>query len=207
MGLLYKAGGNYYKNGDYRWLIEQIEPDKNKQHVISEQLLKGVNTVQTSSLGRVFDAVAAMAGAGNYNHFEAQLPMALESIIDESIEDYYDFEILSASCVPLQIDLSTMIRQLISDIQNNIETGIISAKFHNCIGLALLQMADQARDRTRINTVALSGGVFCNRYLTNFLVKSLKKNDFCVLFNRDFPSNDGGISIGQTAIAARQIIS
>jgi len=53
-----------------------------------------------------------------------------------------------------------------------------------------------------LNTVALSGGVFCNRYLTNRLIKQLKQNDFSVLFNREVPSNDGGISVGQAAIAA-----
>ena len=60
-------------------------------------------------------------------------------------------------------------------------------------------------ESSKLNTVALSGGVFCNRYLTNRLVKLLKENSFSVLFNRDVPSNDGGISIGQAAIAANLV--
>jgi hydrogenase maturation protein HypF len=68
-------------------------------------------------------------------------------------------------------------------------------------------MAKEARESKRLNTVALSGGVFCNRYLTNRLVRLLKENDFRVLFNRDVPSNDGGISVGQAAIAANLVNS
>ena len=62
-------------------------------------------------------------------------------------------------------------------------------------------MTKLAREITKLNTVALSGGVFCNRYLLNRMIKLLKKDDFNVLFNRIVPSNDGGISLGQTAIA------
>ncbi|MHC4891622.1 MAG: Kae1-like domain-containing protein, partial [Planctomycetota bacterium] len=63
----------------------------------------------------------------------------------------------------------------------------------------------EARKSKKLKTVALSGGVFCNRYLTNRLIKLLKKNSFTVLFNRNVPSNDGGISVGQAAIAAKLV--
>ena len=169
--------------------------------IISEQLEKGINCVETSSLGRVFDAVAAMLGLGSYNHFDAQLPMALEAII-ESSEESYDFELISTAGKPLQLDLGKMIRQIIDDIQNDRPPAAISAKFHNTIAAALLEMAKAARESTKLSTVALSGGVFCNRYLINRLVNLLKQNDFSVLFNRNVPSNDGGISPGQAAIAA-----
>ena len=71
--------------------------------------------------------------------------------------------------------------------------------------IALLAMAKRAGESEKLNTVALSGGVFCNRYLTNQLIKLLKQEGFCVLFNRSFPSNDGGVSLGQAAIAAKLI--
>ena len=171
--------------------------------IISEQLEKGVNCVETSSLGRVFDAVAAMLGLGSYNHFDAQLPMALEAIIESSVEESYDFELINTAENPLQLDLGKMIRQIIDDIQNDRPPAAISAKFHNTIAAALMEMAKAARESTKLNTVALSGGVFCNRYLINRLVNLLKQNDFTVLFNRKVPSNDGGISLGQAAIAAR----
>ena len=105
----------------------------------------------------------------------------------------------------MKIDLSKMVKQLISDIQEDEGSGIISAKFHNTIAAALLEMAKKARESKKLETAALSGGVFCNRYLTNRLIKLLKKSDFCVLFNRDVPSNDGGISLGQAAIAVNLV--
>ena len=98
-----------------------------------------------------------------------------------------------------------MTKQIITDIHERTGEGVVSAKFHNTIAAALLEMAKEARASKKLDTVALSGGVFCNRYLTNRLVKLLKKNDFCVLFNRDVPSNDGGISVGQAAIAAHLV--
>jgi len=203
IGLLKKTYGRDFKLQKFSWLLDQIEADASKQQIISEQLEKRINTVETSSLGRVFDAAAAMLGLGSYNHFEAQLPMALEAIIEGSIEEHYDFELISRASEPLQLDLRKMMVQLITDIQEGTACGLISAKFHNTITAALLGFAKAARERKNINTAALSGGVFCNRYLTNRLIKLLKKNDFRVLFNIDVPSNDGGISVGQAAIAAK----
>ena len=203
IGLLKKTYGDDFKIQNFRWLLDQIEPDTHKQQIISEQLEKRINTVDTSSLGRVFDAVAAMLGLGNYNNFEAQLPMALEAIIAGDIEEYYDFELKGGPDKPLQLDLRKMMMQLITDIQEDKPSGIISGKFHNTLAHALLQIAKAARESKNLNTVALSGGVFCNRYLTNRVIKLLNKNSFSVLFNRDIPSNDGGISLGQAAIAAK----
>ncbi|MHC4474983.1 MAG: carbamoyltransferase HypF [Planctomycetota bacterium] len=185
------------------WLLEPIEPDKNKQRVVLEQLEKQVNTVETSSLGRVFDAVAAMVGLGNYNHFDAQLPMALEAIAADGIKEHYDFELAGSAGEPVRLDLRKMIRQMITDIKQGLAGRVISAKFHNCLAAALQRMAETARGKTKLNTVVLSGGVFCNRYLADHLISLLKKSDFTVLFNNQVPSNDGGISVGQAAIAAK----
>ncbi|MCJ7729497.1 MAG: carbamoyltransferase HypF, partial [Sedimentisphaerales bacterium] len=179
LGLL-KTYGNDFTLEKFGWLLERIEPDTDKQQIISEQLDKQINTVETSSLGRVFDAVAAMLGLGSYNHFEAQLPMALEAIIESGVEEHYDFELTKDR--PLQLDLSKMIKQLIANIREGTAAGVISAKFHNTVAASLLEMAKAARKSKKLNTVALSGGVFCNRYLTSRLVRLLKKNDFSVLF-------------------------
>ncbi len=204
LGLLFQSYGDDFELEEFGWLLDKIEPDKNRQDIIFEQLKKRVNCVETSSMGRVFDAVAAMVGLGNYNHFEAQLPMELEGII-ETTEENYDFEIESHSQEPLQLNLRKMIKQIVLDVQRNMDSGIISAKFHNTIAAALVEIAKNAREKTGLNTAALSGGVFCNRYLANRVVKFLKKSSFCVLFNRIVPSNDGGISLGQAAIAVGRI--
>ena len=203
LGLLKKTYGDDFNIDKFGWLLDRIEADANKQRIILEQIEKQINTVQTSSLGRVFDAVAAMLGLGGYNNFEAQLPMALEAAIAGEIEEHYDFELIKKISEPLQLDLGGMIKQIIPDIRAKKTISIISAKFHNCLAAGLLEMAKSARESTKLNTVALSGGVFCNRYLTIRCIKLLKKAGFTVLFNRDVPSNDGGISLGQAAIAAK----
>jgi hydrogenase maturation protein HypF len=203
LGLLKKTYGDDFNIDKFGWLLERIEADTNKQKIILEQIDKQINTVETSSLGRVFDAVAAMLGLGVYNYFEAQLPMALEAAIEIEIEENYDFELINRTRESLQLDLGKMIKQLITDIKDKKSTGVISKKFHNCLAAGLLEMAKSAREKTKLNTVTLSGGVFCNRYLINHLIKQLKLNGFSVLFNRDVPSNDGGISLGQAAIAAK----
>jgi hydrogenase maturation protein HypF len=202
LGLLKKTYANEFRLEDFQWLLESIEPDIKKQKIILSQIEKQINTVATSSLGRVFDAAAAMIGLGSYNHFEAQLPMAIESIIADDVEQRYDFELKNPANQPLQLDLSMMIKQIIADIKNNRPAGVIAARFHNCLAAGLLEMAKKAKKKTHLTTVALSGGVFCNRYLINRLVKLLKKDGFRVLFNKEVPSNDGGISLGQAAIAA-----
>jgi len=210
LGLLKKTYGDDFKLDEFMWLLERIEATANNNSklktqnskLILEQIEKRINTVETSSLGRVFDAVAAMLSLGSYNHFDAQLPMALEAIAASNTEEYYNFELIRTDNKPLQLGLGKMIRQLIADIQKGQAAAMISAKFHNTLSIALLEMAKQARESTKLNTVALSGGVFCNRYLTNRLIKQLRENDFRVLFNREIPANDGGISVGQAAIAA-----
>jgi hydrogenase maturation protein HypF len=203
LALLKKAYGDEFELSKFEWLLERIEADLTKQQVVLEQLEKGVNTVKTSSAGRVFDAVAAILGLGGYNHFDAQLPMALEATIETGIEERYSFELANRPGEPVKLDLRKTIRELIGDVRTEVAGGIISAKFHNTLAIALLAMAKQVREVRKLNAVVLSGGVFCNQYLTNRLIRLLKQSNFDVLFNRNVPSNDGGISLGQAAIAAR----
>ncbi len=202
IALLNQVYGKELELAKFQWLLEKIEPDESKQQLIFEQLSKNINVVQTSSLGRIFDAVASMLGLGNYNHFEAQLPIALEAIADANCGKKYDFQLMD-SVKPLILDLRITIEQLLADIRNGEEKGIISAKFHNTISYGLCEMAKKAREVKNLNTAALSGGVFCNRFLSWQLINLLKNTGFSVLYNSDFPANDACISVGQAAIAAK----
>jgi hydrogenase maturation protein HypF len=202
LGLLTQVYNDRFELTDFSWLLDRIEPNIAKQKMILQQVQRRINTVSTSSLGRVFDAVAAMVGLGSYNNFEAQLPMALEASITQGLEEYYDFNITEDDRYLL--DLRPMFRQIIADIRGETPVGNISAKFHNTLAAGLLVLAQKANRQTNLKKVALSGGVFCNRYLTNRLIRLLKASDFTVLFNRFMPSNDGGISLGQAAIAAKK---
>jgi len=198
LGLLTKVYGD---NFDIN-ILKKIEPDSQKIDVILQQIEKKINTVETSSLGRVFDAVAALIGIGSHNTFDAELPMKLQGCITPSIEQSYDFSIIQDSNMVFQLDIGQMVEEIITDVRANIPVDIISAKFHNCLCNALAEMALKARKKTKLNTVALSGGVFCNGYILEKTIKLLKKNKFNVLFNTAVPSNDGGVSLGQAAIAA-----
>jgi len=200
LGLLSGVGADYLSK--YQQLLETIEPDTEKLRVITDQLEKNVNTVQTSSLGRLFDAVAAILGLGKYNHFEAQLPMALEAIAARGITDAYDMQVLSGKNETIQLDFRTMIEEIIHDAAKGRQPEIVSARFHNALAKGLFSLAVEAGNKYNLRTVALSGGVFCNRYLTNRLIGLLKKEGFCVLLNRVVPANDGGIALGQVAIAS-----
>jgi hydrogenase maturation protein HypF len=203
LGLLSRAYDSEFEPNRFGWLLDSIEPNIEKQKLILQQIQKKINTVNTSSLGRVFDAVAAMAGLGSYNNFEAQLPMALEASTIQGLDECYDFEIVEdGGCL---LDLRPMIRQIVVDIREQTPVGNISAKFHNTLAAGLLALAKKARKTTGLDKVALSGGVFCNRYLANRLIELLKQDGFVVLFNRFVPSNDGGISLGQAAIATKYV--
>ncbi|MEN6384846.1 MAG: carbamoyltransferase HypF [Phycisphaerales bacterium] len=182
-------------------IINEIEPDKKKTDSIYLQIDKNINTIQTSSLGRLFDAAAALAGLGNYNHFEAQLPMALESQTDKDVKKSYNFELIDKNHA-VSIEIKGLIAGMINDRLNNVGRKTICSKFHNTIADFLALSAKKARMKTGINKVALSGGVFCNKFLSERLIELLQNKGFTVLFNRLLPSNDGCISVGQAAIAA-----
>jgi hydrogenase maturation protein HypF len=201
LSLLKQAYGGEFTLDRFVWLLERVESDRDKMKLILEQIDKRINTVSTSSLGRVFDAAAALLGLGHYNHFDAQLPMALESLAEPGVDDSYNFD-LRQGVEPLQLDLSRMVQGIVKDLRGGTPGAIISAKFHNTLAEALLVMAKAARESTRLEVAALSGGVFCNRCLTDRLIVRLRQEGFAVLWNHDVPSNDGGIALGQAAIAA-----
>jgi len=205
LGLLKQAYGADFKLGEFSWLLERIESDAEKLRLIVEQIDKRLNVIDTSSLGRVFDAVAAMLGLGNFNHFDAQLPMALESVADPGVDDRYEFDLHREGAEPLQLDLRKAIMGAVRDVRNGKALAVISAKFHNTLAEALTAMAEAARESNGLEVAALSGGVFCNRFLAARLVARLKQEGFRVLLNRDVPANDGGLALGQAAIAANMV--
>lgn len=201
LSLLKQAYRDDFHLSAFDWLLERIETDEARAHMVLEQIDRRINAVETSSLGRVFDAVAALLGLGHYNHFDAQLPMMLESVVDESVDGHFAFDLIGGGSEPVRISLRRTWRELVAETRRGTAATELSAKFHNTLAEALLEMAVAARKKTGLETAALSGGVFCNRYLVNRLVNRLSQAGFAVLCNRDVPANDGGIALGQAAIA------
>jgi hydrogenase maturation protein HypF len=201
LGLLSPTGDS--KTIDlYKDRLLGIEPDEDKIRLIGAQLERKLNTAASSSMGRLFDAAAALLGLGGHNRFEAELPMALESIIAAGVNDEYPVQISDIDGIQ-QWDHQPIIRGIIEDLRRPTEPAIIAARFHNTLCRGMLIWAKNARQRHEITDVALSGGVFCNRYLANRLIRQLQDDGFTVLWKKSAPVNDGGISLGQAAIAAK----
>ena len=203
LSLLKQAYGSEFDPTMLSAVLERIEPDGDKRDLIIQQLDSRFNTVATSSLGRVFDAVAALLGLGDYNHFDAQLPLAIEAASADGVEETYEFSLTrSGEDTPMTLDLRRMLVAMVADILGGVASrSVMAARFHNTVAEALLETALSAARQTGLEVVALSGGVFCNGYLLARLMRRLNDSGFRVLWNRDVPANDGGLSLGQAAIA------
>ena len=164
--------------------------------LISKQLDSKFNLAWTSSLGRLFDAVSALLGVCPAITFEAQAAIALENCVDHGTTGRYDHQIIQSDGQSIVL-LKEMWRQLIDDVKKGVAPGVCSAKFHNTIVDFTLAMCDNLKLRSGIKTVALSGGVFQNRYLLTLIHQELIRKNYQVLIHRQVPSNDGGIALGQ----------
>jgi hydrogenase maturation protein HypF len=185
-------------------ILERIETNRHKIELLKDQINKQFLTVPTSSLGRLFDAAAALAGVGNYNHFEAQLPMAFESLANPVENKEYPVQLGPDSQGTLIWAIRTVLEGLLHDVQNSTPVDIIAARFHNTACRAMFESAVAARQKTGLLDVVLSGGVFCNRYIANRLIGQLRENNFRVFWNQLTPAGDGCIALGQAAIACEK---
>ena len=163
----------------------------------------GINSILTSSAGRLFDAVSAILGICYYNYYEGKASIELESMADYDCLDAYKYEICEKNNIT--VDFRKTIRGLVDDIISKINRREIVGKFHNTIVLVVVDICERVRNIEGINTVALSGGVFQNGLLLEKTICNLTKSSFNVLRNSIIPCNDGGICMGQAAIASKRI--
>jgi hydrogenase maturation protein HypF len=176
--------------------IEKI--DKQKARFLITAIKNNINCFYTSSAGRLFDAVSALLNITHYSSFEAEAAIRLECHIRRGIKAYYSFNINDGDAI------NNIFRQIIFDINKEKGTDIISAKFHNTIVLLINEICNKIRLQCNTNKAVLSGGVFQNRYLLTNTENTLKRNGFLVYSNKVVPANDGGLSLGQLAIAAKR---
>ncbi|MDZ7740126.1 MAG: carbamoyltransferase HypF [Bacteroidales bacterium] len=158
---------------------------------------KEINTSSYSSAGRLFDAVAAITGLCYKANYHAEAPMMLESVADTSIDGGYGYD-LSGEV----ISFGTAIRELVCDLEKGISTAEVSAKFHNCVAGAVADGVKYVFDISGIKDVVLSGGAFQNRYLAERIITKLEAGGFNVYCHQNVPVNDGGLALGQLAVAA-----
>jgi hydrogenase maturation protein HypF len=167
--------------------------------VVDAMIARRIHSIETSSSGRLFDAVAALVGLGSQVTFEGQAAIALESTAQAGVEDRYSFNVEDVE--PMQLDMRPMVAEIVQDIALNKPVGYISACFHNTLCAAIVEVCQRIRRREKLTRVCLSGGVFQNMYLLKRAVKDLDKDGFQVFLHALVPPNDGGISLGQAAIA------
>ena len=170
--------------------------DKKKLSIIREMIIKKINTPMTSGAGRLFDAVSAILLLCAEATFDSEAPMRLESVINCETNDYYPFQ------AGKTVVFAETISGIIADSGRK-DVSLISAKFHNTVAQAVLEVSKQIRKETSLNKVILSGGVFQNKYLLEKSLYLLDRNRFNVFTNHLVPANDGGISLGQIVIASK----
>lgn len=171
--------------------------------IVNSMLANQLQTVDTSSCGRLFDAVAALVGLSSEVTFEGQAAVALESIALPGITDRYEFALDDGE--PITIDLRETIRAIVKDLTAGTSAGEISARFHNTLSTVITETCSRIRDLSGLNRVCLSGGSFQNMVLLHPTVVQLRRHGFQVFLHSMVPANDGGISLGQAAIACERI--
>lgn len=164
---------------------------------LKQMLARGLNSPQTSSVGRLFDAVASLTGLRQVTRFEGQSAMALEFAAGAT-EEIYDLRFATYERA-LQLDWQPMIETLLADVANGVVVGVIAAKFHNTLAEVVVECAR----RTGLERVVLSGGCFQNRRLLEWTVARLTSEGFRPYWHQRVPPNDGGISLGQAVAAVR----
>jgi len=173
-----------------------------ERRIVAQQIDRGQNTPMTSSCGRLFDAVAALIGVCPVTTHESQAAVAVEQAarrVDIEAANPYPFALTDDGIIRLGDTLSAIVK----DMTGGRNPHLVAAAFHHTLAMMFVAAAKQARQRTGIKTVALSGGCFQNRVLLRLMRQALHDEGFEVLTHRQVPANDGGLSLGQAVVALR----
>jgi len=195
LGLLYEIIGAEC------WNFRQLSIDlcENERRLLSQMLERKINAPLTSSVGRLFDAVASLVGLRQHSSFEGQAAMELEFACRPGVRDAYSFFLSDTS--PIIVDWAPAIRELLGDLARIEEHGVISAKFHNGLAEVIIAVARKIGEEK----IVLTGGCFQNRYLTERAVKRLREENFQPYWHQRIPPNDSGIALGQAVAASRNV--
>jgi hydrogenase maturation protein HypF len=175
---------------------------------LKRQLATGLNAPLTSSMGRLFDAAAALAGVRQQVNYEAQAAIEFEALADPQETGAYHFAILppaEGGGWPYRIDPSSLFRELAYDVRAGVALAAISARFHRGAAEMVRQAAERLRVETGLEEVALSGGVWQNFTLLKETQRRLLEAGFTVYIHKEVPANDGGLALGQAVVAAHRL--
>lgn len=198
LGVLYEFLGHKMFGVD--WLNPMKACTKRELQLLSTMLYRGFNSPRTSSVGRLFDAVASLTGLRQIATFPAQASLELEAArYGVSSDACYKFDIESREGQPSVVDWEPSIRELVRDVNRKVSPAKVSAKFHNTLVEIVVEVAKRVGERT----VVLAGDTFENRFLTERTLERLESENFEVFLNEAVPPNDGGIALGQIVWGSR----
>jgi hydrogenase maturation protein HypF len=178
-----------------------VKKYRSKIQPVAAMIENGINSPFSSSMGRLFDGVAALLGICEAGTYDAQPAMELEyAALSSCKRDNYPagIEDNGSCCI---VDTGSIIRAIVEDIVRGTDKADIALKFHFTVVNTTVKICCIIRDKTGLNDVVLSGGVFQNKIILQESIKKLISGGFSVHFNRQYPCNDGGISFGQMAVA------
>jgi hydrogenase maturation protein HypF len=184
------------------WLGETAGPLE--MGLLAQQVEKSVNTPLTSSMGRLFDAVAALLSVRGGIDYDGQAAVELEALAQEAStwDINYPWHVQQQAGMRV-LCLGEMLEAIIGDIALEVRPAVIARRFHQTVAELVQRTCEHIRDETGLRLVALAGGVFQNRLLLNMASSRLEEAGFTVLNHRQVPTNDGGIALGQAVIAGR----
>jgi hydrogenase maturation protein HypF len=163
----------------------------------------GVNAPLTSSAGRLFDAVAALLGVRDVITYEGQAAIELEHLSD--LDELGSYPVPTGAEPVGRVQVGALVRAIVDDVRRGTEVPVVAARFHNALADVVLGVSGRLRDERGLGVVALSGGVFQNALLLTRCLDRLEGAGFRVLTHRQVPPNDGGISLGQAAVAVARM--
>jgi hydrogenase maturation protein HypF len=179
--------------------------DAARRSAVRQMINRRFHSPLTSSAGRLFDAVAALCGAHEVSTYEGQAAMRLEALAEQANPDVaYPFDV-APHARPLTVDTRPLIRAVNADRLAGVEPALIARRFHSSLTEIVTSVCLGIRRSTGLSDVVLSGGVFANALLTVEVTKAMAAEGFNVYRHRTVPPGDGGLSLGQLAVAAARI--
>ncbi len=172
-----------------------------ERSALRPQLEKGINSPLTSSMGRLFDAVAALIGVRERVTYEAQAAIELEALADEDELGYYPWQMDGS-----QINIKPLLEGILTDLSEGKSQSIISRRFHNTIAELCLELARAIKKEFNSQKLILSGGVWQNQLLLEKTIHLLDNNGFQPLVHRQMPPNDSCVAFGQAMITAYRLM-
>jgi hydrogenase maturation protein HypF len=179
-------------------LNNAVTPEEGR--IVLQQIMKGINSPPTSSMGRLFDAAAALCGVRHNVNYEAQAAIEFEALVDPEEKGLYEINIEGK-----EVDPTPMLRLLIQDLHIGVGIVKIAARFHNTVAHMVVDVCKKIRNISSVSEVVLSGGVWQNMNLLSKAVTALQESDFRVYIHREVPTNDGGLCLGQAVVALHML--